>query len=408
VNNFFNNMQVPQRPSLRRLAAALLLGACAGARAQAPAPTPGHIPPHAVGNEANEEQLALAVRQGQAYLRAVDWELAGAAWSARARAGDQVVSAAISPAEGGWSPSPNGLAWTDPAPGQAHLRVFLADGADGRFVPGARVQARFFDAAGRLLAEQVLDPGIYPLTPAYGSDLALPAGAATLAIAVEPLPMRRHDPYNGDRFFAQANAVFTLPALGPVSGTPASERAEHAPQALRDGLNGALDATIAAMWKQANAGAAERAGDYDVGYAVEYAEAYWEFRGRQFRYAIENEQSAHFNAHVEVVPRDHLSGQFLPGTRVSATLVGPDGPVPPPSDHGGMGAPRGPGDVPLMWHSWLYHYGQNWRVEHAGTYRLQVHIEPPPQRRYGKASGKRLGVPVDVVFDNVTIKTGQK
>lgn len=408
MNHFFIDKQASGRTVLHLLAAALLLGAGAGAQAQAPVPTPGHIPPHAVGNEANEEQLALAVRQGQAYRRAVDWELAGAAWSARARAGDQLVFAAISPAEGGWAPAAGGLAWTDPAAGQAHLRVFLADGADGRFVPGARVHARFFDAAGRLLAGQVLEAGIYPLTPAYGGDLSLPAGARTLAITVDPLPMRRHDPYNGDRFFAQADAVFSLPALGPVTGTPASERAEHAPQELRDGLNGSLDATLEAMWKQANAGAAKQAGDYDVGYAVEYAEAYWEFRDRKFRYAMENEESAHFNAHVEVVPRDHLSGQFLPGTRVSATLVGPDGPVAPPPDHGGMGGPQALGDVPLMWHSWLYHYGQNWRVEHAATYRLQVHIEPPPQRRYGKATGNRLAGPVDVVFDNVTIKTGQK
>jgi hypothetical protein len=203
--------------------------------------------------------------------------------------------------------------------------------------------------------------------------------------------------------------VFALTAPGPVAGAPASERAEHAPQALRDGMNGALDATIKGMWKQANAGASQQAGDYDVVYAVEYAEAYWEFRGRQFRYSIENEQSSHFNAHVEVAPRDHLTGHFLAGTRVSATLVGPDGQaVPPPPDHGGMGGPQRPGDVPLMWHSWLYHYGQNWRVEHPGAYRLQVHIEAPPQRRYGKATGKRLAGPVDVVFDNVTIKTGQK
>ncbi len=128
----------------------------------------------------------------------------------------------------------------------------------------------------------------------------------------------------------------------------------------------------------------------------------------RFRYSIENENSTARNAHVEVAPRDAANGNFLPGLRVIAELIGPDGPVPPPRDEPDPGAPREPGQVPFMWHSWLFHYGENWRVPGDGTYRLRVHVDAPTARRYGRASGARLGRPVDVTFDGVTIKAGTK
>ena len=376
--------------------------------AQVPAATPPNNPPEAVGNEASAAQIAHARAEGDAYGRKVRWEREGAAWSGDVRAGDFHLTAAISPGEGGWDLTPSGLRWSDPRPGNIHLRVFAADGGDGRFVPGAVLHAAVFDAAGKPLLETDLPGGIYPLTDAYGADIAWPAGAATLAVTVEPLAWRRHDPYNGDRYRRAASAVLSLAGLGPVGGEPASARAERAPAALKADADRALQSTIDAMYRQANDGAQKRSGDYEIVYAVEYGEAYWEFREGEFRYTIENEKSARYNAHVEVGPIDAFTGNFLGGVQVSAVVVGPDGPVPPPPDSGGMGSPTKPGDVPLMWHSWLYHYGQNWRVPSAGSYGLRIHVDAPKQRRYGKASGQRMAEPVDVTFENVTIKTGQK
>lgn len=384
-----------------------LLGGPLPASAAMDVPTPGHLPPEQPGNEATEAQLRLAREQGKAYAAAVAWERGGAAWSAESRAGDFLLTAALSPGEGGWDPASGGLQWRDPAPGALHLRIFAADGGDGRFVPGATLHARFLDAAGSQLGEAPLPQGIYPLTDAYGSDVQLPTGTRAIEVRIDPLPWRRHDPYNGDRFSAPTLAVFALASAPQAGGTRASERAEHAPGALKAALNRALDDTVRAMWKQANAGASTDAGDWRIVYAVEYAEAYWEFRDGRFRYSIENENSARFNAHVEVAPRDAYNGNFLPGVKVTAALEGPDGPVPPPADDG-VGAPVQTGAVPLMWHSWLYHYGQNWRVPKGGGYRLHVHVDAPTARRYGKASGNRLAQPVDVVFEDVRIKTGQK
>lgn len=383
-----------------------------GAWASVAAQTPVHKPPEAISNEANAEQLADARRQGKAYEDAVRWEREGASWAADVRAGDMHLTAALSAGEGGWELSGRELVWHDPPSGSVHLRIFAADNGDGRFIPGATVHARFLDAAGKPLAEEILPAGIYPLTDAYGKDVVLPAGARRLMIVVDPLPWRRHDPYNGDRFSDPTVALFSLERLPKIAGQAASARAEHAPQALRAAMNQALDATIHAMSKQANAGAATQAGDYLIGYAVEYAEAYWKFadRGgkRTFRYAVENENSSRYNTHVEVLPRDRLTGNFLPGLNVRAEVIGPHGPVAPPIDDHGTGAPAAAGNVPLMWHSWLYHYGQNWRVPSAGVYRLRVHVDPPTAIRYGKDSGKRMASPVDVTFENAHIKTGQK
>lgn len=372
------------------------------------AATPPHIPPEAVGNEANAAQLKLAKAQGGAYARAVAWEREGAAWSAETRAGDFLLVAAISPAEGGWDLTPSGLRWSDPPPGAVHLRVFAADGGDGRSVPGATLHARFVDAAGATLANAPLPAGLYPLTDAYGADVpAPPPGATALVVTIDPLPWRRHDPYNGDRFSTPTVARFALADVRAVSGPPASLRAEHAPPELKAGLNQALGDTVTAMWSQANAGSEKKVGDYTIDYAVEYGEAYWEFHKGRFRYAIENENNARRNAHLEVVPRDGLTGNFLPGVTVKAVVTGPDGPVPPPVEADPVGS-QGDGGVPLMWHSWLYHYGENWRVPKAGTYRMQVHFTAPTARRYGRASGDRMAEPVDLTFDGVTIKTGQK
>ncbi len=376
--------------------------------AQALHDTAPHVPPMAVGNEANAEQLRHARIQGDAYAQAIAWERAGAAWSAQVHAGDLLLSAATSAAEGGWDLTPDGLRWTDPAPGRLHLRVFAQDAADGRVVPGATVHAGFVDASGRVVGTAELPAGIYPLTDAYGADVTVPAQATTLVVTVDPLPWRRHDPYNGDRYSTPTVAVFeNLPSTIPT-GTPASARAEQAPAPLRRALDGALDDTVDAMWRQANAGAEQRAGDFRIDYAVEFSEAYWSFHDGRFRYSIENENSTARNAHVEVAPRDAANGNFLAGLRVVAELIGPDGPVPPPHDEPDPGAPAEPGQVPFMWHSWLFHYGENWRVPRGGTYRLRIHVDAPTARRYGRASGNRLGRPVDVTFDGVTIKAGTK
>lgn len=214
--------------------------------------------------------------------------------------------------------------------------------------------------------------------------------------------------------------MFPISKLGTVQGPTASARAEAASGSVVTASNAALDATVKTMWEQSNAGAEKTDGDYRIDYAVEYSEAYWEMtHGMQhgiphgtppgdLRYTVENERTTRRNAHIEVAPRDARNGNFLPGLQVSAVVIGPEGPVAPPMDEPGPGAPTRAGDVPFMWHSWLFHYGQNWRVPGQGAYRLQVHFDAPTARRYGRQSGNRMAKPVDITFDDVTIKVGTK
>lgn len=374
----------------------LLLMLAAG-QAQPVVATPPRVPPMAVGNEADKEQLALARRQGAAYVALVDWERAGAAWSGTTDAADYRLVAAITPAEGQWARTGGVSRWTPAPVGQVHLRVFPEDRGSGRFVPGLQMRAQFLGTEGAVLGETPLPFALYPATDAYGANVALPPGTARIAVRIEPMTMMRHDPYNGDRFYEPTTGIMPVAFAGQVTGPTASERAETTqPTALMATRRQALEDTIKAMWKQASSGAEQQAGGMIVTYAIEYAEAFWRFSpSGKFRYTIENESSNEDNAHLEVAPRDPRTGRYIPAATVTTETVSPDG-----------GSPRQ--DTPQLWHSWLYHFGKNVRVPHAGLYRLNVTVTPTPLAHYGHATGDVWWEPVSVSFADARIKTGGK
>jgi uncharacterized protein involved in high-affinity Fe2+ transport len=61
-----------------------------------------------------------------------------------------------------------------------------------------------------------------------------------------------------------------------------------------------------------------------------------------------------------------------------------------------------------MWHPWLYHYGENWRVPGSGDYRMRIRIDQPAFRRHDVQNGKRYREPVTVEFAHVPIRVGTK
>ncbi len=63
---------------------------------------------------------------------------------------------------------------------------------------------------------------------------------------------------------------------------------------------------------------------------------------------------------------------------------------------------------PFVWHPWLYHYGRNWQVPGEGEYTLKVNIKAPEFPRHDEKNGERYADDVDVEFEGVQIKTGQK
>ena len=92
---------------------------------------------------------------------------------------------------------------------------------------------------------------------------------------------------------------------------------------------------------------------------------------------------------------DAADGRFVPGVRVTATLVTSGGDEVGTYEH------------PLLWHPMLYHYGRNWTVPGDGDYTLRVHVEPPQFMRHDDVNGRRFCAPADVEFSPVKVRTGQ-
>lgn len=141
----------------------------------------------------------------------------------------------------------------------------------------------------------------------------------------------------------------------------------------------------------ANDGGEQRAGDYLVGYAVEKAEGMYEWTDGKVVWQDPGES----NLHVEVAVRDGGDGRFVPGVRVTVTLLDPDG------------KEVGTHEQPLLWHPMIYHYGRNWQVPADGVYTLRAHIEPPTFMRHDEVNGKRFLEAVDVEFNNVKVERGK-
>jgi hypothetical protein len=100
------------------------------------------------------------------------------------------------------------------------------------------------------------------------------------------------------------------------------------------------------------------------------------------------------NLHVEVSVRDRGDGRFVPGARVVATLIAPDG------------LPVGSHEQPLLWQPMIDHYGRNWEVPTGGEYTLRVYDDPPTFMRHDEINARRFSEPVEVEFPGVSVKRG--
>jgi hypothetical protein len=279
-----------------------------------------------------------------------------------------------------------------------HVGVVVRDGADGRTVPGLRVRAELADGAGRTVVAGALPFGWHPILNRYGDDWPIAAGGPyTLRVVIYPPRFRRHDPTNGDRFADSAVAEFagvTIPpgALLALAGREGSPEALRLARAEGEALGRSMYEMIGS---EAVNGQVLRYGDYLVIAGVEFSEGYWTMRGSSLHFDVSYEQSAARNAHVEVAALDAMTGRFLPDLNVRATLLL-------------NGREIGTMAQPFMWHPWLYHYGENWRVPHSGHYDIRVHLDAPPYRRYGPIATGLMAQPIDTVFRGVKIVTGEK
>jgi hypothetical protein len=130
-----------------------------------------------------------------------------------------------------------------------------------------------------------------------------------------------------------------------------------------------------------------RAGDYWIGYAVEPAQGMYEWLGDGLSWR-EPDQS---DVHIEITLRDAGDGRFVPGARISVTVIDPEN------------REIGTHVHPMVWHPLVYHYGRDWPAGPAGRYRLRVQIEPPRFMRHDQLNGARLSSPAELEFDDVEI-----
>lgn len=355
-------------------------------------------------DEATAEELERVREEGNAVGDELGWVRENdVAASGQMVVGEYVVTYLIGAPLGWYAPGADGrLAWTPPR-GDAHVAVSIRDAADGRIVPGLTVHATLTPSGGGAGAT-TLPYGWYPVLNRYGDDMALPAGPFTLRIVIDPAPYWRHDPVNGDRFADTTIAEFrnvtvdrgALARLARIEGaTDATRDSVRTYLAKREGrmLQRSLDEMFSSV---AVNGAETRDGPYLVTLAVERAEAYWVLHGKDLSYNTRVEQSAERNAHLEVGVRDTVTGRFVPGLDVTATVTDASNHV--------------VGTMPemFMWHPWIHHYGQNWRVPRTGRYTIRAHAAMPPFRRYGRSGATLFAAPVDAQIARLRFVTGQK
>jgi uncharacterized protein involved in high-affinity Fe2+ transport len=356
------------------------------------------IPPAVNSNEANKEQLVFAKAEGDSISNCIKWILSEAGNSAgQVRAGEYKITYAITAPEGWYEYNNKEVNWVTPVNANAHFWIFIQDGADGRIVSDLNITASVMNEKKELVEQKPIPFAWMPLINGYGNNLQFSAdGNYEFQLKILPPFYHRHDPYNGDRFTKMVTAVIPISIrLKNIPATPLSEKME-AQTRLSKTTGDAYKNTLKEMFHQATDGKDTVSGDYFIAVADEYAEGHWFYKENKFVYMIGNEQSAKQNAHVEVAVCDAKTGRFLHDLNVVVTLYKGDQKISMQK-------------VPFMWHPWLYHYGLNWRVPAAGkNYRFMVHFDPPAYRRYGKNMGKQFTNPVDIEFDNLTIKTGQK
>lgn len=144
--------------------------------------------------------------------------------------------------------------------------------------------------------------------------------------------------------------------------------------------------------EEADDGGEIHIGDYIVAYAVENGEGMYHLESGSLNWVEPDDE----NCHIEISVRDAADQRFIPYLDITVEVLDAEG------------NSVGRHQQPFVWHPWLYHYGRNWQVPGEGDYTLKVNIQAPDFPRHDKKNGARYADEVNVEFEGVQIKTGQK
>lgn len=178
--------------------------------------------------------------------------------------------------------------------------------------------------------------------------------------------------------------------------TPPMKKSDEAKPEQLDMARAQGDAYVTALKhmakEEADSGGEKKAGNYVVAYATEKAEGMYKLSNNELKWKEPGKE----NCHIEISVRDGADNRFIPNLNVQVTVL----------DEAGQEI--GSHKQDFIWHPWLYHYGRNWEVPKEGKYTLKVKIEAPKFMRHDKENGQRYAEDVEVTFEGVKIKTGQK
>lgn len=169
----------------------------------------GEPRPLVPSDEGDARGLELGRAQGEALSRTLEHMKDEIAHDGRqVQAGEYLVAYAVEEAEGMWMPRNGDLEWVEPDDENCHVEVAVRDAADGRLIPGLRVQAAILDGD-REIQEKTLPLLWHPYLYHYGANFTVPASATyALRVRFDAPDFARHDEKNGRRFLEGAEVTF--------------------------------------------------------------------------------------------------------------------------------------------------------------------------------------------------------
>src|SRR3712207_1022850 len=161
-------------------------------------------------SEATQQQLDLAVAQGDAYGAALEYMTGTVAHGGgQTEAGHYLIGYAVEEAEGMYMFEDGELTWMNPTEENVHIEVAVRDRADGRFVPAVKVFVTVIAPDGTEVGTEEQPLLWHPMIYHYGRNWTVPSdGRYTLRVRVEPPTFMRHDEVNGRRFLTVEEVTF--------------------------------------------------------------------------------------------------------------------------------------------------------------------------------------------------------
>lgn len=170
----------------------------------------GKVEPLVPSDEGDKKGLELARAQGEALTRTVKHMTDEVAHDGReVQHGEYLVAYAVEEAEGMYVPSNSGLEWQPPKDENAHIEIAVRDAADGRLIPGLKVEVSLTAPDGNAVGTHEMPLLWHPYLYHYGRNWRVPGdGNYTLRVRFDPPPFPRHDKKNGRRFLEGGDVTF--------------------------------------------------------------------------------------------------------------------------------------------------------------------------------------------------------